>query len=164
MTAPTTWTTWEAGMKPSPSARNEDPTVSEILGSRHNCRHHGFARTPIFSCSLNMGFWFPGGAGLKNLPANAGDTRDEDEVLVPGSGRYAGVGNGNPFQYFLPGIFCGQRSLVGYSLWGHKALDMTEQLRTSTKHGLGKAWQASVRVLRRNKTHRRYLFGAWCLF
>ena len=25
---------------------------------------------------------------------------------------------------------CGQRSLVGYSPWGHKELDMTEQLST----------------------------------
>ena len=29
---------------------------------------------------------------------------------------------------FLPGEFHGQRSLVGYSLWGRKELDMTEQL------------------------------------
>ena len=28
----------------------------------------------------------------------------------------------------LPGKFHGQRSLVGYSLWGHKESDMTEQL------------------------------------
>ena len=31
-------------------------------------------------------------------------------------------------QELLPGEFHGQRSLVGYSLWGHKELDMTEQL------------------------------------
>ena len=29
---------------------------------------------------------------------------------------------------FLPGEFHGQRSLVGHSPWGHKELDMTEQL------------------------------------
>ena len=29
---------------------------------------------------------------------------------------------------FLPGKFNGQRSLVGYNPWGHKKLDMTEQL------------------------------------
>ena len=34
---------------------------------------------------------------VKNMPANAGDTRDED--LVPGSGRSFGGGNGNPLQY-----------------------------------------------------------------
>ena len=33
---------------------------------------------------------------VKNLPANAGDTRDAG--LIPGSGRSSGVRNGNPFQ------------------------------------------------------------------
>ena len=37
---------------------------------------------------------FPGGAVVKNLPANAGDTD-----LIPGSERSPGVGNGNPLQY-----------------------------------------------------------------
>ena len=40
---------------------------------------------------------FPGGAMVKNLPANAGDTRDEGLIL--GSGRSAGVGNGNLSQH-----------------------------------------------------------------
>jgi len=31
---------------------------------------------------------------------------------------------------FLPGKFYGQRSLVGYSPWGHKGSDMTERLST----------------------------------
>ena len=31
---------------------------------------------------------------VKNVPANAGDTRDIGSV--PGSGRFAGGGNGNP--------------------------------------------------------------------
>ena len=37
---------------------------------------------------------FPGGSVVKNPPANAGDMG-----LIPGSRRYAGEGNGNPFQY-----------------------------------------------------------------
>ena len=37
---------------------------------------------------------FPGGAVIKNMPANAGDTRDMGLIL--GSGRSPGVGNGNP--------------------------------------------------------------------
>ena len=37
---------------------------------------------------------FPGGAVVKNLPANAGDKRDIG--LIPGSGRSPGEGNGNP--------------------------------------------------------------------
>ena len=34
---------------------------------------------------------------VKNLPANAGDTRDTG--LIPGLGRYPGVRNGNPLLY-----------------------------------------------------------------
>ena len=34
---------------------------------------------------------------VKNLPANAEDTRDVG--LIPGLGRSPGVGNGNPLQY-----------------------------------------------------------------
>ena len=34
---------------------------------------------------------------VKNLPANAGDLRDEG--LIPGPGRFPGDGNGNPHQY-----------------------------------------------------------------
>ena len=40
---------------------------------------------------------FPGGSVVKNLPANAGDTRDVGSI--PGSGRSPGVGNGNLLQY-----------------------------------------------------------------
>ena len=34
---------------------------------------------------------------VKNLPANAGDTRDIG--LIPGLGRSPAVGNGHPLQY-----------------------------------------------------------------
>ena len=34
---------------------------------------------------------------VKTLPANAGDTGDVGSI--PGSGRYPGIGNGNPLQY-----------------------------------------------------------------
>ena len=40
---------------------------------------------------------FPGGAVVKNLPANTGETRDTGAFT--GSGRPPGVGNGNPSQY-----------------------------------------------------------------
>ena len=40
---------------------------------------------------------FLGGAAVKNLPANAEDTRNVG--LIPGLGRSRGVGNGNPLQY-----------------------------------------------------------------
>ena len=62
---------------------------------------------------------------VKNPPANAGDVRDAGSI--PGSGRSPGGGHGNPLQ-FLPGESHGQRSLPGYSLWGHKESDTTEGL------------------------------------
>ena len=40
---------------------------------------------------------FPGGAVLKNPPANAGDAGDVGLIL--GLGRFPGGGNGNPLQY-----------------------------------------------------------------
>ena len=62
---------------------------------------------------------------VKNQPANA-----EEEGKIPGSGRYPGEGNGNPPQYFLPGKSHGQRSLAGYSPWGHKESDTTDHAYT----------------------------------
>ena len=58
---------------------------------------------------------------VKNPPANAGDIRDVNPI--PGLGRSPGGRNGN--SVILPGESQGQRSLAGYSLWGHKESDMT---------------------------------------
>ena len=58
---------------------------------------------------------------VKNLLANAGDASS-----IPRSRRSPGGGNGNPLQYTLLGKFHGQRSLAGYSPWGHKELDTAE--------------------------------------
>ena len=41
---------------------------------------------------------------------------------------------------FLPGEFNGQRRLVGYSPWGRKVSEMTEQL-TALTYGI--PWQSS---------------------
>ena len=68
---------------------------------------------------------------VKNLPANAGDARNTGSV--PKLGRSPGVGNANLLQYSCLETFHGQRSLVGYSPWGHKKLDMTEHTHTQQK-------------------------------
>ena len=60
----------------------------------------------------------------KNPPANAGDVRGSG--LIPGLGRSPGGGHGNPVQCSCLENPHGQRSLVGYSPWGHKEADMTE--------------------------------------
>ena len=67
---------------------------------------------------------FPHGSVVKNLPARAGDARDVG--LISGSGRSLGGGNGNPLQYCCLLKSHGQRSLLGYSLWGSKELDTAE--------------------------------------
>ena len=58
---------------------------------------------------------------VKNPPANAGDM---GSILV-GKTPWRRKWQSTPV--FLPGKSHGQRSLKGYSLWGHKELDMTEQ-------------------------------------
>ena len=65
---------------------------------------------------------FPGGSDGKAFACNAGDLG-----LIPGSERSPGEGNGNPTPVLLPGKFHGWRSLVGYSPWGCKESDTTEQ-------------------------------------
>ena len=55
----------------------------------------------------------------KNPPANAAGA-----VLIPGSGRSPGQGNGSPRHYsYLENSV--DRSLAGYSPWGCKESDMT---------------------------------------
>ena len=56
-------------------------------------------------------------AVVKNPPANTGDAGDSG--LIPRSGKSSGEGNGSLLQYYCLKN-CGQRSLVGYSPWGHK--------------------------------------------
>ena len=48
---------------------------------------------------------------IKNLPANAGDSREVG--LIPELVRFPGRKKRQPTPVFLPGKFHGQRSLVG---------------------------------------------------
>ena len=59
---------------------------------------------------LEWGLWlnFPGGAAIKNPPANAGGSGS-----IPGSGRSPGGGNGNPLQYSYLAHPHGPRSRAG---------------------------------------------------
>ena len=62
-------------------------------------------------------------AVVKNLPANAGDTRDTG--LIPALGRSPGVGNGNPFQYACLGNFKDRGAWWAAVHGGTKELDTT---------------------------------------
>ena len=112
-----------------------DPWVRKIIWRRE--RQH----TPVF-------LGFPCGSAGKQSTCNVGDLG-----LIPGLGRSLGEGKGYPLQYsglensmdcihgvaksqtqlsnfhfpiFLLGKSHGQRSLAGYTPWGHKELDTTE--------------------------------------
>ena len=67
---------------------------------------------------------FPGGAAVKNLFANAGDSGDAGSI--PGSERSTGGEDRQPTPIFLPGESQGQQSLVGCRLWGRTESDTTE--------------------------------------
>ena len=64
---------------------------------------------------------FPGGSDSKESTCSVGDLS-----LIPGLGRSPREGHGNPLQYSCLENPHGQRSLVGYSLWGYKELGTTE--------------------------------------
>ena len=72
---------------------------------------------------------FPGGSEGKESACNAGDPGS-----TPGLGTTLGEGNGNPLQYSCLENPYGQRSLLGYSPWGHKGLDTTKRLTLSLSY------------------------------
>ena len=67
-----------------------------------------------------------GGSDGKESTCTGGDLGS-----IPGLGRSPGEGKGYPFQYFLPGEFHGQKSMVGYSPRGCKESGTTYQLTLS---------------------------------
>ena len=69
---------------------------------------------------------FPGGSDSKESACNVRDLGS-----IPRLGRSPGGGHGNPLQYLCLENPHGQRSLVGYSPWGRKESDTTEQLSTA---------------------------------
>ena len=69
-------------------------------------------------------FWgFPGSSDSKESACNVGDSG-----LIPGFWKIPWGRKWQPTPVFLPGKSHGQRSLAGYSPWGHKESEMTEQL------------------------------------
>ena len=75
---------------------------------------------------------FPGGSDGKESASKVGDLG-----LIPELRRSPGGGHGSPLQYSCLENPHGQRSLTGYSPWGRKDLDMTEQLSTAQHSMVG---------------------------
>ena len=82
----------------------------------------GFA--VVFICKLNMLKRASEVAlVVKNLPASAGNIRPG---FSPWAGKIRWRRAWQPTPVFLPGESQGQRSLVGYSPWGHTESDTAE--------------------------------------
>ena len=81
---------------------------------------------------------------VKNLPAMQETwvrSVGQEDHLEKGMATHSNFGVKIPWRrtwlltlVFLPGEFHGQRSLVGHSSWGHKEMDMTEQLILTNSH------------------------------
>ena len=71
---------------------------------------------------------FGGGSDGKESVYNAGDLDS-----IPALGRSLGGGHGSPLQDSCLENLHGQKSLAGYSPWGHKESDTTKRLSTAQK-------------------------------
>ena len=80
----------------------------------------------FFLIILKFILGLPRGSDGKESTCNTGDLG-----MIPGLGRSPGGRQGKPLQYSCLVNPHGQRSLVGYSPWGHKESDMTEWLSTA---------------------------------
>ena len=78
------------------------------------------------SCCVHQWHSFPGASDGKESAWTV-----EDLALISGLGGSPGGGFGNPLQYSCLENPHGQRSLVGYSPWGHRESDTTGRLSTA---------------------------------
>ena len=79
----------------------------------------------ILTTGMTVGF--PGGLISKESACSTGDLGS-----IPGLERSPGGGHGSLLQYSFLDSPHGQRSLAGYSPWGRKESDTTEQLSRNT--------------------------------
>ena len=73
---------------------------------------------------------FPSGLDGTESVGNAGDLGSMSGLGISPRGRH-----GNPLQYSCLENFHGQRSLEGYSPWGHKQVDTAEAIKHSRAQG-----------------------------
>ena len=126
---PAMWETWVQFLGWKDPLEKGKATHSSILAWRIPWTVHGVTKSWTQLSNFAFTFnhfegprWWLGG---REPTCNAGDM-----CLIPGSGRYSGGGNGNSLPVFLPEKSHGLRNLAGYSLCGHKELDMTYWLST----------------------------------
>ena len=99
--------------------------IVQVENTRQSSQLQGLWRKPSVwqvypgapsSVEVDQGPGLPWWLSSKESACNAGDPG-----LIPGSGRSPTGGHGRqPNPVFLPGKSCEERSLAGYSPWGHK--------------------------------------------
>ena len=100
---------WAGREKQEVSVTLKDPTF-EILNPEQK-----FLFNINYSLSIFFYFYFLVAEMVKRTACSAGDP-----VLIPRWGRSPGGGHDNPLQYSCVENPHGERSLAGYSSWGHK--------------------------------------------
>ena len=88
--------------------------------------------TPQNYNHLESTWVFPGGSDGKEFACSGGDLG-----WIPGLGRSPGGWLSNPLQYSCLENPHAQRSLGGYSPWGHQESDMTDQQSTAHHREVG---------------------------
>ena len=99
------WASLVAQQVKNPLAMQE--TLVQFLGREDPCRRDRLP-IPVFLC-------FSDGSDGKESACSMGDLGS-----IPGLERSPGGEHGNPLQYSCPENPHGQRSLIGYSIWGRK--------------------------------------------
>ena len=135
------------GWVPGPGVRSWDLShrslqpqhpLRTVNKTRDPCAWLGSLRCFLFSClDRKSGHWqalklplhsgSPCGSLVKNPPANAGDRRCRFDPWVR---KILWRRKWQPTPISVPGESHGQRSLVGYCLWGRRELDTTEHTHT----------------------------------
>ena len=98
-----------------------------------------------FLLSLSVGMThlgFPGGSDGKELAL-----RCRRPGFNPWVRKISCRREWQPIPVFLPGEFNGQRSLVGYCLWGHNESDVTEQQTHIPQDDNSEAWLELLKTL-----------------
>ena len=118
------------GLGRSPGEGKDYPLQYSGLENSIDCIVHGVAKSRTRLSDFHfLGYElyaYPGDSGGKESACNAGDPGS-----IPRSGRSPGEDSPRErrlSRVFLPGKSQGQRSLEGYSPWGHKESDTAERL------------------------------------
>ena len=100
----------------SQKEKNKSHILMHTYGIQKNGTHDPACREGMVSCLIEAPI-FPAGSEVKASTPSARDLGS-----IPGLGRFPWRRKWQPTPVFLPGESHGQRSLVGYSLWGQTGL------------------------------------------